>query len=314
MRTLPLLMLAFSTCASAQLSNGLKGHWSFGGDYTDGSGNGHNATTSGTVSFTTDRFGSPNCAVLFNGDHLSTPDGPDFDIPDSGAFSISLWYQGGSASVGDLEIMFERWSPSVAPVPTDYHLGIYDVNKPSFGSLYSPVIMPAPGVTPNDQNWHHMVGIYENYDWYLYYDDQLVASATPSQYGIFQGAGEIRMGRDFFGALDDVRFYDRVLGIAEIDSLFYEQNTCTTNSLAENSANHVTIGPNPTTGPVQVQLPSTPEQGTILTVTDAGGRVVYRERMINRSISIDLSGSPAGLYHLRLTSPSAEQIVKFVRE
>lgn len=307
-------MLAFSTCASAQLSNGLKGQWTFGGDYTDGSGNGHNATTTGTVAFTTDRFGSPNCAVLFSGDHLTTADGPDFDISDTGAFSISLWYQGGSANVGDLEIMFERWSPSVAPVPTDYHIGIYDVNKPSFGSLYSPVVMPAPGVTPNDQNWHHMVGIYESYNWYLYFDDQLVASATPSQYGIFQGAGEIRMGRGFFGALDDVRFYDRVLTPIEIDSLFYEQNTCATNGLAENGSNELTIGPNPTTGPVQVQLPSMPEQGTILSVIDLTGRTVFRERMSSRSLSIDLSGSPAGLYFVRLASPSAEQVVKVVRE
>lgn len=314
MRTLTILLLALSTCASAQLSNGLKGHWTFGGDHTDVSGNGHNATTAGTVAFTTDRFGSPNCAVLFNGDHLSTADGPDFDIPDSGAFSISLWYQGGSANVGDLEIMFERWSSSVAPVPTDYHLGIYDVNKPSFGSLYSPIIMPAPGVTPNDQNWHHMVGIYENYNWYLYFDDQLVASATPSQYGIFQGAGEIRMGRGFFGALDDVRFYDRVLGIAEIDSLFYEQNTCTTNGVAENGANEVTIGPNPTTGSVQVQLAAMPALGTVLSVIDLTGRIVFSERMTSRSLSIDLSGSPAGLYHLRITSPSTEQVIKLVRE
>ena len=210
--------------------------------------------------------------------------------------------------------MFERWSNSVAPVPTDHHLGIHNVNKPSFGSLYSPIIMPAPGVTPNDQNWHHMVGIHSNYNWCLYFGDQLVASATPSPYGIFQGAGEIRMGRGFFGALDDVRFYDRVLSIIEIDSLFYEQNTCTTNGLAENGSNEVPVGPNRTIGPLQVQLASLPEQGTTLSVTDATGRVVLRERMIARSLTIDLIGSPAGIYHLRIISPTSEQTVKLVRE
>ena len=71
MRTFTILLLTLSTCASAQLTNGLKGHWTFGSDHTDGSGNGHNATTAGTVAFTMDRLGSPNCAVLFHGDHLT---------------------------------------------------------------------------------------------------------------------------------------------------------------------------------------------------------------------------------------------------
>src|SRR5690606_10639759 len=156
-----------------------------------------------------------NCAYEFPGtssDYIEIPYSEDFNIPIEGSFSISLWYKGASSAGGDLEFFLVKENPSATPVGTDYHLGLYDCNNPSFGSRYSPIAFASTNEcgASIDPSWHHVVAIYNNREWHLYVDNILEDVNVDSAEGIFQSTNGIKLGKKFQGRLDDVRFYSKV--------------------------------------------------------------------------------------------------------
>ena len=81
--------LSFSQIPNYVPTNGLVGWWPFTGNANDLSGNGNNGTVNGAT-LTTDRFGSPNCAYLFNGNsNIVVPYNQNQTI--IGAGTWSLW-------------------------------------------------------------------------------------------------------------------------------------------------------------------------------------------------------------------------------
>src|SRR5690606_4746453 len=124
-----LLLFSLSVNSFSQLSIGLKAYYSFKGNPADLSGNGNDGIIVGSPVLTQDRFGMTECAYYFPGtssEYISINYSPDFDIDSLGAFSISLWYKGGSTNEGDYEILFEKPNPDVSPFPSDYSLALYD--------------------------------------------------------------------------------------------------------------------------------------------------------------------------------------------
>jgi hypothetical protein len=221
---------------NAQLNVGLKAHWTFGaGSTADISGNGHDGTVLGNVTTTTDRDGNPGCAMLFPGDtsEISVPFSSDFDIAPTAAFTVSLWYQGGSVAPGDLEWLFAKRTASNGIYSNDYAVSLYDLNRVlgtlgGNGDLWSPVMPPVP-----DAQWHHVAYVYDNGVQQIWQDDILQAWDSTQQVLVGQSGQGIIIGEHFQGAIDDIRFYDRDLTTAEIGLLYQEPASCSIMGIAE---------------------------------------------------------------------------------
>lgn len=204
-----------------------------GGVSQDLSLNAFPVTTVGAPVPCPDRFGNVNCALrLFSSsDYLTIPYNSVFDmINPTDAYSISMWYSGYTAAIGDLEFLFNKIHPTATPIPSDYHLCIYDLNKPYQGYNFSPVTFQpvAPGL-----GWHHLVGMYDNSTalWTLYIDNvpayiNYAGPAVTNSPGGIQIGGGWPAGIGYVGRVDDIVFYNRLLTVAEINQLYVDVNSC----------------------------------------------------------------------------------------
>ena len=197
----------------------------------DLSPNGFTITPTGAPIPCPDRFGNPNCALkLAPTDYLTITPDPVFDMVPGEDYSISMWYRGYTASISDLELLFNKTSSTNAPIPSDYHLCIYDLNKPYQGYFFSPVTFQP--ITPG-AGWHHLVAMYNNVGsvWTLYIDNVLaynfsgpVVTSSPGDPVKIGGGWPI--GTGYNGRVDDIVFYDRLLTVPEINQLFIDANSC----------------------------------------------------------------------------------------
>lgn len=299
--TLSLIAILFTATFYGQLSNGLKAHYSFGGNANDISGQNNNGQLIGVPILTTDRFGTINCAYQFPGDtlnYIKVNYSSDFNIAPTGAFSISLWYQGGTNDVGDLEDLFFKNDPAITPIPSDYHLGLYDMNKPSFGSQYSPIVMPSNSPSIPDPNWHHVVAMYDNKKWYLYEDDVLSGADLSQTSTIFQSTGNISIGKSFLGKIDDIRFYNRVLSTNEIHQIYLLAGSCQVIGIEElTERTIINIYPNPTANIIHIE--SSNATSINVSVFDINGREIINQCLNKQNAIIDLSSFPNGLYFIK---------------
>ncbi len=205
----------------------------FGGGLTqDLSPNAFPITTVGSPAPCTDRFGNPNCALRLFGanDFLTIPYNPVFDmINPTDAYSISMWYKGHTAAIGDLEMLFNKTNPSAVPVPSDYHLCIYDLNKPYQGYNFSPISIFQP-IAPG-AGWHHLVAMYSAGLWSLYVDNvpaytNYAGPVVTSSLGRIQIGGGWPAGVGFVGCIDDIVFYNSLLSVTAINQLYVDANSC----------------------------------------------------------------------------------------
>jgi hypothetical protein len=298
--------------ANAQLDMGLVAHWNFGaGSLADVSGNAHNGTTVGNITSTTDRNGSTGCAMQFPGEtsHIAIPHSTDFDIAADGAFTISLWYQGGSEEWGDQEWLFAKRANSA--FSNDYALSLYDLNR-ALGNiadenyLWSPVMPPIP-----DVQWHHIAYIQSNGNQQLWQDNVLQAWDSTQQAVVSQSTEGIVIGQYFEGAIDDIRFYGRDLSAAEVGLLFQETGNCVATGIAESATTTITVAPNPTTGTLTVQLPS--GSGTQpLELFDTTGRSVLQQNATGTT-TLHLDQLPSGLYFLRCGTGAQAEVLRVAK-
>ena len=304
---LPCLIL-LAVPAEAQLNLGLKGHWTFaGGSAIDLSGQTNDGTVMGGVTQTVDRAGSPGCALQFPGNtsHVTIPFSSDFDQGPADAFSISLWYQGGSSNGTDQEWLFAKRQVGASWVDTDYGLVLYDLNQvlgslgPN-GEVWSNVLPPVP-----DPQWHHVVYIYDNGTQQLWLDNMLVNSSTQPVF-VGQSSEGIVIGEQFLGAIDDVRYYDRAVSNTDVALLFQETANCATSTgMAERDALAIIVAPNPATDRLTVHLP---EARGSLELLDATGRSVQRVDVTNTTTLLQVAHLPDGLYLLSYSNGPATAV------
>ncbi len=314
MRTLSLtLALTLLSSAHAQLDLGLLGHWTFTASSTvDLSGQNNNGSIFGEVLPTTDRGGASDCALLFPGDgsHVYIPYSADLDRAPSDAFTISLWYQGGSPEVGDLEWLFSKRNPGSGWNATNYALCLYDLNRVlclagNTGSLWSPIEPPIP-----DTQWHNLAYIYANGYQQVWLDNQLVIADPLQQHFVTQSNHGVTIGENFSGAMDDIRFYDRALSPQEVDLLFQETSSCSTNGLAEQTAAAFLVMPNPATDVLTVQVQNATG---LLELFDATGRSVQRITVRGTTSTLDLGHLNSGLYLLRYSNGSEAVVQRIIK-
>ncbi|MBP8725375.1 MAG: T9SS type A sorting domain-containing protein [Saprospiraceae bacterium] len=303
-----LKLLAFSLVITVnitgQINNGLKAYYPFSGNANDYSGQNFHGKFVGNPTLTTDRFGMENCAYQFPGNettYIQIKYNSIFDVSPQGAFSISLWHQGGTKFGSGLQELFQKGDPS----NTDnygYTLALYDLNKPVFGNGLLGVWGTRDTFIYPDTNWYHLVAIYNNKNWYLYENAILQSTNLSGKYGIAQARNNIRIGKEYLGKIDDIRFYNRVLDTNEIFQIFKLSSSCQiTESENIPGQSFANIFPNPTNTSLTVAL-QRPNDFTFISIYNLMGVELSKYSVNSGNANIDLTNFANGIYIIRIHS------------
>ncbi len=233
-----LIATSLTSFAQAQIpTDSLKGHYRFGGGFTDDSGEG-NSILLGTGTFVNDRFGNPNEALYLNGtsDSLVLPIA-EFS-PISGDFTISFWYKTNNGAI------MNCFSSKQSALDTTDNFEIQLSSNNSFAleflqqSFYTTfAYWNGTGLTTNavaegnpgsftKGEWCHFaitreadtLRIYRNHSLSAMSIDNLFSGTLGDAVDLIFGAAPFH----FNGSIDDMRLYNRHLNQAEIDLLWFE--------------------------------------------------------------------------------------------
>jgi len=204
------------------LSIGLDGWFKFNGNLADATGKLPNGTPniSGALTYTTDRKGNANSAIKFTGRY-----GIDItSIPYGTSKSVCAWV---------------KYGATVAWPACRY---LWKTNEPSPNiaqseNKYSAVIsgdtsLAAVESNPLDGNWHFLVATYDGTTMNFYVDGSFAGSVVNAFTGVyppgftstfhvgyFPVENSTQIIGTWYGSMDDVRFYNRVLSASEVNKL-----------------------------------------------------------------------------------------------
>ncbi len=232
----------------------LVAHWTFNGDATDASGNGHDGTVSaghpewgsGMPALAEDRHGNADYCYMFqDGGNIVVPNSPDFRPTD---LTISVWMN-----------LYETWAHNYFISNDIWHtwkFQVQDANKPFFTAHITDDATGDEAYIDKDSNtgileldtWYHVVMTYTKGKMIFYidgvkvqeWDDFPSGDFIAPHDGIDLCIGQALATDDFDddlhqweewlgyfkGYLDDMRIYNTVLTDAQVTSLHeYEANT-----------------------------------------------------------------------------------------
>ncbi|MFD1631594.1 LamG-like jellyroll fold domain-containing protein [Pseudopedobacter beijingensis] len=214
-------------------NNGLVAYYKFpGGSLDDFSGNNHHGNVFGNVVPTTNAAGTANCAVRFNGtdnDYIKVNSHTDFDFDGSTPISIVLWYKPEDIGTGSkYQLLFSRGTgPHCPDTYGEFSLGLYDNLKPVFGYNQHSVWDSHVHTITNDvynyylnEGWQNLIAIYDpasSDSWKIYRDGNLSDNEGGLCGPAINLSGDLYIGRDFKGSIDDIKVYSRALSAAEIN-------------------------------------------------------------------------------------------------
>lgn len=207
--------------------NGLVGEWLFNNNAIDTSGMGNNGIIHGATSVA-DRFGNPNSAYAFDGKsaYIEVPNSQSLGLTDN--FAISVWINVAAYGASRQGIV----SKYRADFAAGYDLRISGINAPynvlDFDEAGFHTTLGSP-TAPAPLGWHHILALMDNSTAYVYVDGVLLYIGSPG-YKATVTADPLGIGIDytlasarfFFGTLDNIRIYNRVLTMQEIDALAHE--------------------------------------------------------------------------------------------
>jgi gliding motility-associated-like protein len=238
MKTLfiPLFVCLFtSSFGQVNLNQGLVGFYPFSGNTNEVTGLGLNGIPRNGAQLTTDRFGTANSAYYFDGldDFIQVPSNETLNP--TTAFSIALYFNTESSAVQTLvgKIAY------MAGVGTQYQVAInfppvpgvlYGTNPPSNGCAGVPLngayVNTGAGSISNNQ-WYCIAATYENQLMKIYLNGALIqTTVTPFNILNICSNADVQIGswwngdqQRFKGKIDDVRFYNRAINLAEVAAL-----------------------------------------------------------------------------------------------
>lgn len=260
----PKLKCYGNNSSTTNLNTGLLAYYPFGGgSLNDYSGNGHHLTNTTTAHMAADRNGNNNCAFEFDNmpyskdEFLSTTD--TAFLNGLGDYSISLWYKPTETSgqpsrdIGTYETLIGR--DYIATVATPYMIGavcpdrtgqwtvgLYDCRYAVFGGYNSvwQTYNNDCNITPNTGQWHHLTAVYNQSGptMKLYRDGVLQGNpAGTVEVGAInmtdcftavpiQEIGDLFLGKNYTGLIDDVFIHNRELSPAEVNQLYTLGSSC----------------------------------------------------------------------------------------
>lgn len=235
-------MLPILANAQVNLVSNLKVCLPFNGNAMDISGNGNNGTVSGAA-LTTDRFGNPNQAYLFNGTSDYIALNSFAALAPTNELTVSMWAKASSTTSNCLfEIITD--SPSDRCVGcAQYSNGGSTMMLWDYGNLSGGGRTTATGIPIDNASWHHYVYTLSQSGnlKQMYLDGSAVSN---SAYGLscmnknkpfYIGSATDSIGGDlrFHGSIDDVCIYNRALNSSEVSALYSGTNACFTTGINE---------------------------------------------------------------------------------
>jgi hypothetical protein len=234
-------------CLPSNLQNGVLAYYPFSaGSLNDFSGNNHNLINNTTAASGPDRAGNPNCAFLFthnnNLDEFLVQSNPVF-LNGLNEFSVSLWYMPLETSIMGytLEGLVCRGLGTHCPDRMgQWSLGLSDCRGAVFGRTNSVWERSVTGghdckeeVTAKTNNWYHAVATFRQrgMQMAIYRNGVLQAvssgdincgAGTPP----VQDIGDLFLGKNYNGLIDDVIIYNRTLSATEIAQLYQVAPCC----------------------------------------------------------------------------------------
>ena len=206
-------------------ATGLVGSWAFDGDYSDASGNDHNGTPTGAVSFASDPV---------RGQVLSLPGG-DNQFVDLGSVGISgnmprtiaCWAKADSTNIPDWSLIFGFTGQADGTGGAGSHFNIGSLGGP--GGVGAHVWGWEETIFSDDEalEWRHYAMTYDGTTIQYYGDGILMDTdiAKSNVQDLSLSADRVYVGsrithtNSFEGRVDDALIYNRVLSYAEIAGL-----------------------------------------------------------------------------------------------
>jgi len=216
--------------AQSFLTNGLVAYYQFSGNVSDSSGN-NNSTPSGSVTYTTNRFGTASSAAVFTGtNYLVYTNTSQLQVGSN--ITVSCWIQtSNTPSYSGLCGIVTKGS---VPSTNGWQLGIVNSNLSGKVSclIEEPNATSAWGKpTIADGNWHHVCATINSTTRTntIYYDGVVVGVSTNTGISLNNTAPllignersyAITGGNKFVGNIDDVRIYNRTFATNEVAQLY----------------------------------------------------------------------------------------------
>lgn len=228
------------------LQSGLLAYYPFNGGSTDDfSGNAHHLTNNTAAHPAPDRNGSPDCAFEFdnlpasNNEFLTTTN--TTFLNGLGEFSISLWYEAldTTRQWADYEVLIGRDNLGyTCPYRKgQWTIGLFECRHAIFARQNSvnQIITPggcAAAIISHTNGWHHLVAVYNQSGQTLkiYRDGNLqntqtgVSNLCPTV--TIQDIGDLFIGKDYTGKIDDIFIHNRELSPAEVNDLYQLGSSC----------------------------------------------------------------------------------------
>jgi hypothetical protein len=224
-----------SETTSAQTN--LVGRWKFdeesGTIAADSSGNGNDGTLVGDPQWV---VGQINGALEFdgNGDYVNCGSAPILQVQNQ--ITLACWFK--------VTAFTRNWATIISMGDDSYRIGRgesnYSMHFGFNGAVSSPYSWFDGRKRVNDEQWHHIAGVYDGTEARIYIDGELDASQPAtgqiniSSYPLYIGENAQATGRFWNGLVDDVRIYNRALsekeiqvvmtGVDETPALAYEPN------------------------------------------------------------------------------------------
>ena len=221
-------------CLPDNLRNGVIAFYPFkNGLINDESPHNNDLSNTTGASATSDREGNSDCAYVFDystghNEFLTTMKS-DF-LNGLNSFSISVWYEPLDTSNfgSNLEVLVGRGTGLKCPDRKgEWSLGLYDGRRAVLGHNNS--IWVASGSDPTNE-WHHVVATKNNDNYKIYFDgslhDQVNGNGACPSLHLAQDIGDLFIGYEYTGKLDDILIYNRELTAQEIIELFELEACC----------------------------------------------------------------------------------------
>jgi hypothetical protein len=221
------------------------------GNANDTSGNSHNGTIHGGVTFTSGKSGQAFSFAGNVGDYVEVPNAAALEP--AANLTVDMWVKG-PAPAGYLLAKGQGDASGASYAFYTLHDGLQFYVHVGGGFTLSPDA--GPGIW--DNNWHHIAGTYDGSVVRLYVDGVQVGSGTASAGTIAYAASDANASHDLFignyalttfypggnfpfkGQIDDVGVYNRTLSGAEIAAI-YSAGSAGKPAVLGNGANGVHI-------------------------------------------------------------------------
>jgi len=191
---------------------------------TDSSAYGNDGTLVGNVAWTDDA--EQGWCLDFPGnptDYVTIPNESDYDL--TGNMTVMAWMKAGY-------IDWRNFSTIIAKGQDPTGWALQKAGRDNAMGFYVGVSgMPWDGIKAGvgifDGQWHHVAGVYDGSNAYIYIDGGLDSnsvacsgSIATNDYDVYMGLNSQSMGRSWEGLVDDVRVYNYALTQSEINDIY----------------------------------------------------------------------------------------------